>query len=209
METTDLLERCYPGRRAETKRHILRCALNLFNTHGVDATTIDIIRAESQTSVGSIYHHFGNKEGVVAALYLAALEDQMSLRERYISEVSSTQGWVYALVHSYVDWVVHQPDWARFQYQARHAVAQSAFADQLKEANSARNAQMRDWFSDPDHQRDLKDLPRELVPSLIIGAAESYCRAWLSARVKQSPAVHRQLLAEAAWLAVGHAAARK
>ncbi len=206
MEPTDLLERCYPGRRAETKRHILRCALTLFNKNGIDATTIDTIRAESQTSVGSIYHHFGNKEGVVAALYLAALEDQTSLRERYISDVNTTQGWVHALVHSYVDWVVDQPDWARFQYQARYAVAQSAFADQLKKANSVRNAQMRDWFSDPDHRRDLKDLPSELIPSLIIGAAESYCRAWLSGRVKQSPAIYRQLLAEAAWLAVGHAA---
>lgn len=204
MEPADLLERCYPGRRAESKRQILRCALRLFNECGIDATTIDIIRAQSQTSVGSIYHHFGNKEGVIAALYMAALDDQAHLRDNYFSGAGSTQEWVYALVFSYVDWVVGQPDWARFQYQARYAVAQSVFGDQLKEANRARNAQMRDWFSDPVHRRDLKDLPRELIPSLIIGSAESYCRAWLSGRVKQSPALHRQLLAEAAWLTVGY-----
>ncbi|HLD68598.1 MAG TPA: TetR/AcrR family transcriptional regulator [Pseudomonas sp.] len=204
MEPVDLLERSYPGRRAEPKRQILRCALVLFNAHGIDATTIDTIRAESQTSVGSIYHHFGNKEGVVAALYLAALDDQARLRDRYVSGVGSTQEWVQALVHSYVDWVVSQPDWARFQYQARYAVAQSAFSDQLKEANAVRNAQMREWFSDPAHRGDLKDLPRELIPSLIIGSAESYCRAWLSGRVKQSPQLYKQQLAEAAWRTVGH-----
>lgn len=204
MEPVDLLERCYPGRRAESKRQILRCALVLFNAQGIDTTTIDAIRAESQTSVGSIYHHFGNKDGVVAALYMAALDDQARLRDSYVSGVGSTQAWVQALVHSYVDWVVNQPEWARFQYQARYAVAQSAFSDQLKEANRARNAQMRDWFSDPAHRQEIRDLPRELIPSLIIGPAESYCRAWLSGRVKQSPQLYRQQLAEATWRAVGH-----
>ncbi|MET1080094.1 MAG: TetR/AcrR family transcriptional regulator [Pseudomonas sp.] len=204
MEPVDLLERCYPGRRAESKRQILRCALVLFNAHGIDATTIDTIRAESQTSVGSIYHHFGNKDGVVAALYMAALDDQARLRVSYMSGVGSTQEWVQALVYSYVDWVVNQPDWARFQYQARYAVAQGAFSDQLKEANGVRSAQLRDWFSDPSHHGDIKDLPRELIPSLIIGSAESYCRAWLSGRVKQSPELYRQQLAEAAWRTVAH-----
>lgn len=203
MEPVDLLERCYPGRRADTKRQILRTALALFNSQGIEATTIDTVRAESQSSVGSIYHHFGNKEGLVAALYMAALDDQARLRDAYLAGIASTQAWVHALVHSYVDWVVSEPDWARFQYQARHSVAQGAFSEQLKEANLARSAQLREWFSDASQREALLDLPRELIPSLIIGPAENYCRAWLSARVKQSPEAYREQLAEAAWRAVG------
>lgn len=203
MEPVDLLERCYPGRRAESKRHILRCALALFNQQGIEATTIDMIRAESEMSVGAIYHHFHNKEGLVAALYMTALDDQAGLRDSYLGKVSSTREWVRALVHSYVDWVVCQPEWARFQYQARFAVTQSSFDDQLKEANHARNAQLKEWFDDPAHRLDLQELPFELMPSLIIGCAESYCRAWLSNRVKRSPELFREQLAEAAWRSVG------
>lgn len=203
MQPVDLLERCYPERRAESKRQILRCALALFNQHGIEATTIDIIRGQSQTSVGSIYHHFGNKEGVVAALFMAALDDQARLRNAYLQGLETTREWVQALVFSYVDWVVSQQDWARFQYQARYAVAQGAFSVQLKDANRARNAQLRDWFSEPARREEVLSLPLELMPSLIIGPAESYCRAWLSARVKQSPELYRQALAEAAWRAVG------
>ena len=203
MEPVDLLERCYPGRRAESKRHILRCALTLFNQQGIEATTIDVIRAQSEMSGGAIYHHFDNKEGLVAALYMTALDDQARLRDSYLSTVTSTKDWVHALVFSYVDWVVSQPDWARFQYQARFAVARSSFNDRLKEANLTRNAQLKEWFSDPAHRQDLQELPFELAPSLIIGSAESYCRAWLSGRVKQSPERYRQQLAEAAWRAVG------
>lgn len=203
MEPDDLLERCYPGRRAESKRHILKCALALFNQQGIEATTIEHIRVDSDMSVGAIYHHFQNKEGLVAALYMTALDDQARLRDSYLVEVTSTRKWVEALVYSYVDWVVRQPDWARFQYQARFAVAQSSFGDQLKDANLRRNAQLKDWFNDPAHRRDLLELPFELMPSLIIGAAESYCRAWLSQRVKGSPELHRQQLAQAAWRTVG------
>lgn len=203
MEPVDLLERCHPGRRAESRRQILRCALGLFNEQGVEATTIDTIRERSQMSVGAIYHHFGNKEGVVAALFMAALEDQARLRDAYLADAASTRAWVQALVFSYVDWVGQQPDWARFQYQARYGVTQGAFNDQLKDANRERNAGLRAWFSDPAHRADLQELPLELMLSLIIGPAESYCRAWLSARVKQSPVSYRQQLADAAWRAVG------
>lgn len=203
MEPVDLLDRCYPGRRAESKRQILLCSLVLFNEQGIDATTIDIIRAKSQTSVGSIYHHFGNKEGIVAALYMAALEDQARLRESYIDGSTTTKQRVQALVHSYVDWVASQPDWARFQYQARYSVVKGQFGDRLNEANSLRNARLKEWFGDAGHRQDLQDLPFELLPSLIIGPAESYCRAWLSARVKQSPETYKHQLAEAAWRAVG------
>lgn len=203
MEPDDLLERCYPGRRGESKRQVLRCALALFNQHGIEATTIDVIRSESQTSVGVIYHHFGNKEGVVAALYMAAMADQTRLRDQYLATAATSREWVQALVCSYVDWVVSQPEWARFQYRARYSVARGSFQDQLKDANRARNSQLKEWLSDPAHRQDLQELPLELLPSLIVGPAESYCRAWLSARVKQSPEMHRQLLAEAAWRAVG------
>ena len=203
MEPADLLERCYPGRRSESKKHILRCALALFNEHGVEATTIDTIRAESEMSVGAIYHHFENKEGLVAALYMAALEDQARLRDHYLSDISTTREWVYAMVNSYVDWVVSQPDWARFQYQARFAVAKSGFSEQLEEANRARNAKLREWFAETGRREALLDLPFELMPSLVVGAAESYCRAWLSGRVKRGPEVYKGELAEAAWRGVG------
>jgi hypothetical protein len=104
---------------------------------------------------------------------------------------------------SYVDWVVCQPDWARFQYQARFAVARSSFNDLLKQANLIRHTQLKKWFSDPAHRQDLQKLPFELMPSLIIGSAESYCRAWLSHRVERSPELYRQQLPEAAWRTVG------
>lgn len=202
MQTSDLLERCYPGRRAELKRDIFGKALKLFNEQGIEATTIEMIRAECDTSVGAIYHHFGNKEGLVAALFFTALDDQARLRDSYLSEAQTTQEGVYALVHSYVDWVDSQPEWARFQYHARFAVTRGPFKEELATRNKARNKQLLEWLSASARGEELKGFPAELMPSLIIGQADSYCRTWLSGRVKGRPKAYRDMLAAAAWRSI-------
>jgi AcrR family transcriptional regulator len=202
MDTADLLERSYPGRRAELKRDIFRKALSLFNEQGIEATTIEMIRAECDTSVGAIYHHFGNKEGLVAALFFTALEDQARLRDAYLDAADTTEKGVQALVFSYVDWVEQQPQWARFQYHARFAVTKGPFKDELAERNKTRNLRLRQWLTQSGRAAELQDLPAELLPSLIIGQADSYCRAWLVGRVKGSPSAYREVLAQAAWRSI-------
>ena len=199
MHSIDLIERIYPGRRSELKRTILRQALACFNDLGIEATNIETIRSKCETSVGAIYHHFGNKEGLVAALFFAALEDQAALRDSYLQEAQTAQAGVAALIYSYVEWVDEQPDWARFLFQSRHAVSNGPFKDGLLERNKQRNKQLLDWMSIEGRKEQFSHLPTELIPSLIIGATESYSRAWLSGRVKKSPKVYRHILAEAAW----------
>lgn len=203
MQTPDLLQRCFPGRRAELKRDIFKTALDLFNEQGLEATTIEMIRAGCDTSVGAIYHHFGNKEGLVAALFFTALDDQAELRARYLESARTAKEGVYALVHSYVDWVDNEPQWARFQYHARFAVTKGPFAAELESRNQSRNAVLKEWMALPGRGDQLKQLPAELWPSLIIGQADSYCRAWLAGRATSSPRVYREVLAEAAWRSVG------
>lgn len=199
MDRMDLLERSFPGRRAELKRIILRTALASFNRQGIEATTIDMIKESCQTSVGAIYHHFGNKEGLIAALFFAALDDLATLRDRYLAQAKTAQEGVQALVYSYVDWVDSQPDYARFQFAARFSVANGPFKEELATRNNSRNKTLQSWLSEVSHQKELKRLPLELMPSLIIGAAENYSRAWLAGRVNNSPKTYRTELAEAAW----------
>lgn len=205
MQTSDLLLRHFPGRRAELKRDIFKTALDLFNEQGLEATTIEMIRARCETSVGAIYHHFGNKEGLVAALFFTALDDQAELRARYLEAANTAKEGVYALVHSYVDWVDDEPQWARFQYHAHFAVTKGPLAAELEGRNQARNGLLGEWMKAPGRGDQLTGVPAELLPSLVIGQADSYCRAWLAGRVHSSPRTYRDVLAEAAWRSVGAA----
>ena len=59
---------------------ILEAALEAFDATG--ATAIEEVRRRSGASVGSIYHHFGNVDGVVAALYLEIQIGRASCRVR-------------------------------------------------------------------------------------------------------------------------------
>ncbi len=49
----------------KTKQMISNAAIELFQTYGYEKTTIQDISKATETSVGSIYHHFGSKEGIL------------------------------------------------------------------------------------------------------------------------------------------------
>ena len=57
----------------DRRQVILDAALEAFAERGTAAATVDDVRRRSGASVGSIYHHFGDKEGLAAALYVEGL----------------------------------------------------------------------------------------------------------------------------------------
>jgi AcrR family transcriptional regulator len=202
MHLPDLLDRIFPGRRSDLKRAILRQALYSFNLEGIESTTIESIRSECGASVGAVYHHFQSKEGLVAALFYAALDDQERLRDDYLRSAGSVEEGIRALVHSYIDWVDDQPEWARFVLQARSSVATGPFKEDLAARNRQRNKKLFVWMNSHGAEELLSHIPAELLPSLIIGQSESYSRAWLSKRVEKSPRHYRELLGNAAWASI-------
>ena len=199
----DLFERVEPGARKAHKRLILNVALRCFNQAGIAATPIDTIREQANSSIGSIYHHFGNKEGLVAALFFAALDDQMAQAQPRIEGAGSTQEAVHALVHTFMEWMSEQPELARFMVQARASVADGPFKDALAQRNRLRYGRMLQWLEAGVRQGSIRALPREAYASLLIGAAENYGRAWLSGRVQTPPKDIAAVFADAAWRAVG------
>ena len=67
---------------SSTRERILNAALNVFSNKGYHDTRIDEIVDESQTSKGSIYFHFPNKE----KLFVALVEKFTDLLERKVEE---------------------------------------------------------------------------------------------------------------------------
>jgi TetR/AcrR family transcriptional regulator len=69
-------------RKARTESAILEAAERRFLQHGFHGTTVEEIAEAADVSVGSIYVHFQNKEG----LYLALVERALEVEERYMAE---------------------------------------------------------------------------------------------------------------------------
>lgn len=195
-----------PADTVDRRQDILNAALACAADGGVDVVSIDGVRARCGASVGSIYHHFGNRDGIVAALFFDIYHDQSRSVQSQLDAAQGVEAGVLALVTGYLDWVVAQPERARFLFQARGAVAASPRTPDLAEVARRRNQALVAWFEPHRQSGALRDLPCELMPSLVMGPVQSYCRAWLSDRsgpgTLPSPETYRNELAAAAWRAV-------
>lgn len=56
-----------PEHKAETRARIVECARILFNRHGYDNVTIDMVMQAADLTRGGFYHHFHNKQALFAA----------------------------------------------------------------------------------------------------------------------------------------------
>lgn len=159
----------------------------------------EAIKARCETSVGAIYHHFGNKEGILSALFFAAQDDRRQHLDRELANTNSLREAVYSVICSYLDWVVANPEWARFLYQARSAVAKGPFQEELKDRNAKGFRELKAKLLGFGNESNSIVQPFEIVISLIVGPSENYCKAWLAGRVQTSPRDYREEFAESAW----------
>jgi AcrR family transcriptional regulator len=81
-DTPDALASRSERRKARTLNAIFDAAEPRFLEHGFHGTTVEEIAQAADVSVGSIYVHFGSKEG----LYLALIERALDVQERYMEE---------------------------------------------------------------------------------------------------------------------------
>lgn len=56
-----------PGHKSETRARIVESARVLFNRHGYDNVTIDMVMEAASLTRGGFYHHFRNKQELFAA----------------------------------------------------------------------------------------------------------------------------------------------
>lgn len=199
------------AKTTEKKRQILWVALQCFTEHGVAGTTIEMIREASGMSVGSLYHHFGNKDRIAAAVFIQGMREFAALLHNYLAaaEAQDTEEasekvelGVKAIVYANVDWMVNNPDWARFVFQHRSIVVTAGAETKLSVDMQRFYQQVNTWFKPYTKQGILRPLSNELLSSLISGPCHDYARHWLAGRYKTPLSEHREQFAEAAWNAV-------
>ena len=96
-----------------------------------------------------------------------------------------------------MDWVSEQPEFAKFLITARFNIIEGGTAATCTK-NKSRNQKIFSLISNFEEFKAFSLIPHELLLSLVIGSTESYCRAWLSQRVKLTLKTI-EILAKAAW----------
>jgi len=100
--------------------HILDTALRLFTSNGYFNTSIHDIQRESGVSIGSIYNHFGGKEGIAKALYHDLLEQIDALVDQVTEDSDTAYARGRALVTRLFELTEQDPVSMRFILNAKH-----------------------------------------------------------------------------------------
>lgn len=185
--------------RRSRKDEILQAALACVTEVGVDATTIEMIRDRSGASIGSLYHHFGNKERIIGALYLAGTAEYAALLAEGFASADSAEACVKLLVTSYIDWVAANPDWARFILHSRARVETGEVGETLRAANREHFLRIQAALAAHRKAGFLKPMPEDCFASVVIGPSHDFARNWLAGRTQASLLDCRDLLAQVAW----------
>lgn len=189
------------GATAQRKQQILDGALSCFTRKGYEKTTVADICRESACSVGSLYHHFGNKEGVAGELFIFAIELLNADLLARLGRCRTVANGVRMVVTQYSDWVTANPELARLLHSGEVEFTPGA-RTRLREIYRSHIEAVFIWFHPYVVSGLMRALPPETYVPLISGPIRDYTRQWLSGRVKSEPAKVKAVFAEAAWNAV-------
>ena len=178
---------------------IIEAALRCFVEQGVEQTTIEMICKAASASVGSLYHHFGSKEGLAAEVYVAGLRDfHGNLRQSLRTETVLETG-VRTLIYANIDWIVANPQWADFIFHYRHVVLRGDREIALRSEAKEANTMLWHRLQALEGAEQISDLSLELVYSLLVAPVHDYAKRWLEGRYEIPLIEQRELFADAAW----------
>jgi AcrR family transcriptional regulator len=165
-----------PGLRARkkqrTRRAIERAALDLFDEHGFEGTTIDDIAAAADIAPRTFFHYFPSKEDVVLADYTIRLEQIVAALKASPADHAPWPALRGAFLSVAADYETEREQLLRRfriieatpSVTARNLLLQASWEDAVTDAVS-------NWLG--------LDATRDIRPRLIAGAALAAMRASL------------------------------
>lgn len=185
-----------------TQQRILNSATRVFRERGYSAATIGEVVTASGASTGSIYHHFGGKEGIAAALYLRALTDYQAGFLAALRARRGPRAGIEAVVRHDIEWIEAHPAAARLLLADREAQAAAGGSAELRAANRAFFAAVQAWLAPHVADGAIRRLDPDLFEALVLGPSHEYARHRLAGRATTPLAAAGRVLAAAAWSAV-------
>jgi len=190
-------------RAATTARRasVLAAALDCFGRLGIDGTTIQDIQRAANCSVGSLYHHFGSKEGIAEELFIDGIGQFNQGMVRRLKACSGAEASVKEVVAYTCDWTSENRPLASYLHSRDIDFSPAARA-RLKEIYRNYLGEIFAWFAPFVASGEMRALPRETYVPLISGPIQEYVRRWLSGDYERPPGAVMALFAEAAWQVV-------
>jgi AcrR family transcriptional regulator len=181
------------------RRAILDAALAVFLESGVDAAAVEDVRRRSGASVGSLYHRFGSKEGIAAAVYVDALRDYQVEFIAALDGARDAADGVGSAVRAHMRWVRRNPDRAQFLFAVAGADVRRAARTELRDLNDQFFACVESWLHGHVEAGRIRAVSIDVVYALWLGPSQEMARLWLARGRRGALRTETALLADAAW----------
>lgn len=189
-----------------TPERILDAALQAFDSDGFAAVTVAAICRRAGVSNGSLFHHFGSKDGIAAALYLHGIRAYQDHLRAALRGAADARGGVAAVVAAHQAWAEAEPALARFLFERGRPGWSGVRAAEIEAENRRLRADLAAWVAPHIAAGRLRDLSVEVIAAQLIGPIQIFTRAWLAGRsaapAPAGPDSPVRALQDAAWRAL-------
>ena len=184
------------------KMEIIRAALECFNRKGFTDASMQEIRQAAKASYGSVYHHFKSKEMLAAAVYMEGVKDFQDKMIAMLNNASGARDGIVGMVYCYLDWIEANPSWAKFLLTMRHADFMGDTEALIEMRNREFVPVLGDFFTKNIHAGNLKNMPRDVCLSIILGPCQEFTRLWTQGAASTDIKETKELIGEAVWSAL-------
>jgi AcrR family transcriptional regulator len=184
---------------APTRDRILDAARALIGEDGEATFSIEELTAASGVSNGSLYHHFGARDAVVAELVVAALADYQDGLIAVLETAPDAHAAVLQGVAHHLRWMEEHATQSRFIDRYRDAVAAGPSRELLRDRNRIFLRAVRAWLAAAIARGEIPDVDAGLVHAVVFAPAHEAGTLWLSGRERRRPTTRADALGRAAW----------
>lgn len=185
--------------RGRAREQVLDAALRLFDQRGYFKTSVHDIQREAGVSIGSIYHHFGDKEGIAAALYASLLERTEGELERIAKRSRGARESCRAAVELLFEMTEADPEAMGFILNAKH---REFMPDQPPICSSAPFRRMREMVAEGIERGEVRPLDPMIAAACLFGGPIRLIHLRLDGVLKQPLSEVLDTAWDCAWRAV-------
>lgn len=152
----------------QVREQIIVAALHLFTNRGYFNTSVPDMARTAQVSVGSIYHHFKDKEDVARALYLSLMEGMQAELLRISTAHATANARCRAVIAMLFDLTESSSEAMDFMLYAKH---REFLPGERPVCSSLPFETMRDFVQQGMEQGEIRRMDLMVASSCLFGGA--------------------------------------
>ncbi|MFR9751724.1 TetR/AcrR family transcriptional regulator [Nocardia sp. 004] len=184
---------------ADTRERILIEATKQLLDKGYPAFTVAGVRDRLGLSSGSMFHAFGSKVELVAAVYVSGMLDyQRTVLDRFTAPEVSAEQAIRTMLDAHLGWVEDHPDLARFLFDALPDEVAYASETELAQHNQVFHIALERRYLELVGVTNAGEHGYPVAYAICVGPAQEYCRQWVRGRTSVPPRMLASTLQDAA-----------